>query len=49
QACEQSNAWIGDFQSSVNKMNVQNFNWTMYSLLFIHIQQIIKKITEEKK
>ncbi|TFK38885.1 hypothetical protein BDQ12DRAFT_698321 [Crucibulum laeve] len=36
QACEQLNAWIGGFQSSVNKMNVENFNWTMHSLLFIH-------------
>ncbi|TFK38982.1 hypothetical protein BDQ12DRAFT_698368 [Crucibulum laeve] len=47
QACEQLNAWIGGFQSSVNKMNVENFNWTMHSLLFIHTQQIIKK--QQKK
>ncbi|TFK31046.1 hypothetical protein BDQ12DRAFT_701665 [Crucibulum laeve] len=46
-ACEQLNAWIGGFQSSVNKMNVENFNWTMHSLLFIHTQQIIKK--QQKK
>ncbi|TFK31249.1 hypothetical protein BDQ12DRAFT_619204, partial [Crucibulum laeve] len=47
QACEQLKAWIEGFQSSVNKMNVENFNWTMLSLLFIHIQQIIKK--QQKK
>ncbi|TFK31084.1 hypothetical protein BDQ12DRAFT_701659 [Crucibulum laeve] len=47
QACEQLNAWIGGFQSSVNKMNVENFNWTMHSLLFIHTQHIIKK--QQKK
>ncbi|TFK32969.1 hypothetical protein BDQ12DRAFT_700970 [Crucibulum laeve] len=48
-ACEQLNAWIGGFQSSVNKMNVENFNWTMHSLLFIHTQKIIKKQQEKKR
>ncbi|TFK31439.1 hypothetical protein BDQ12DRAFT_618892, partial [Crucibulum laeve] len=41
--------FVASFQSSVSKMNIENFNWTMHLLLFIHTQQIIKKTTEEKK
>jgi hypothetical protein len=43
QACEQLNAWIGGFQSILNKMTVNNFNWTLHALLFLHTQKIIEK------
>jgi len=43
QACEQLNAWLGGFQSVLNKMTVNNFNWTMHALLFLHTQKIINQ------
>ncbi|KAF8987661.1 hypothetical protein BDQ17DRAFT_1393505 [Cyathus striatus] len=43
QACEQLNAWIGGFQTMLNRMTLSNFNWTMHTLLFLHIQRVIKK------
>ncbi|KAF8998997.1 hypothetical protein BDQ17DRAFT_1501845, partial [Cyathus striatus] len=43
QACEQLNAWLGGFQSILNRMTVDNFNWTLHALLFIHTQRVIQK------
>ncbi|KAF8987411.1 hypothetical protein BDQ17DRAFT_1393532 [Cyathus striatus] len=43
QACEQLNAWIGGFQTMLNRMTLSNFNWTMHTLLFLHTQRVIKK------
>ncbi|KAF8983847.1 hypothetical protein BDQ17DRAFT_1393908 [Cyathus striatus] len=45
-ACEQLNAWLGGFQSILNRMTVVNFNWTIHALLFIHTQKVIKKQLE---
>ncbi|KAF8992897.1 hypothetical protein BDQ17DRAFT_1392755 [Cyathus striatus] len=42
-ACEQLNAWLGGFQSILNRMIVDNFNWTLHALLFIHTQRVIQK------
>lgn len=33
QACEQLNAWIGGFQSILNHMTIDNFNWYLHSPL----------------
>ncbi|KAF8982923.1 hypothetical protein BDQ17DRAFT_1394010 [Cyathus striatus] len=43
QACEQLNAWLGGFQSILNRMTVDNFNWTLHAMLFIHTQRVIQK------
>jgi hypothetical protein len=43
EACEQLNAWIGGFQLILNKMTVNNCNWTLHALLFLHTQKIIEK------
>ncbi|KAF8993140.1 hypothetical protein BDQ17DRAFT_1392708 [Cyathus striatus] len=43
QACEQLNAWLGGFQSILNRMAVDNFNWTLHAMLFIHTQRVIQK------
>ncbi|KAF8986160.1 hypothetical protein BDQ17DRAFT_1259787, partial [Cyathus striatus] len=42
-ACEQINAWLGGFQSILNRMTVNNFNWTLHAMLFIHTQRVIQK------
>ncbi|KAF8979162.1 hypothetical protein BDQ17DRAFT_1394594 [Cyathus striatus] len=42
QACEQLNAWLGGYQSILNRMTVANFNWTIHALLFIHTQKVIQ-------
>ncbi|KAF8990839.1 hypothetical protein BDQ17DRAFT_1393067 [Cyathus striatus] len=39
QACEQLNAWIGGFQTMLNRIILSNFNWTMHTLLFLHTQR----------
>ncbi|KAF8999973.1 hypothetical protein BDQ17DRAFT_1391396 [Cyathus striatus] len=43
QACEQLNAWLGGFQSILNRMTVDNFNWTTHAMLFIHTQHVLMK------
>ncbi|KAF8985765.1 hypothetical protein BDQ17DRAFT_1393727 [Cyathus striatus] len=43
QACEQLNAWLGGFQSILNRMTVDNFNWTTHAMLFIHTQCVLMK------
>ena len=48
QACEQLNAWLGGFQSILNKMTVNNFNWTLHALLFLHTQKVINKQNARK-
>jgi hypothetical protein len=49
QACEQLNAWIGGFQTVLNRMTVDNFNWFLHSMLFIHTQRVIKKQREKER
>ncbi|KAJ8456372.1 hypothetical protein ONZ45_g18746 [Pleurotus djamor] len=44
QACEQLNAWLGGFQSILNRMSVSNFDWTIHVMLFMHSQRTIAKI-----
>jgi hypothetical protein len=49
QACEQLNAWIGGYQSVLNRMSPNNFNWFLHSLLFLHTEQVIKAQREKEK
>ncbi|KAF8989003.1 hypothetical protein BDQ17DRAFT_1393356 [Cyathus striatus] len=42
QACEQLNAWLGGFQGILNRMSVDNFNWTTHALLYIHTQRVVQ-------
>ncbi|KAF9496952.1 hypothetical protein BDN71DRAFT_1482021 [Pleurotus eryngii] len=48
QACEQLNAWLGGFQTVLNRMTVSNFDFTMHVLLFLHTQCVIAR-QEEKR
>jgi hypothetical protein len=43
QVCEQLNAWIGGFQSILNRMTPNDFKWYLHALLFIHTQRVIKR------
>ena len=43
------NAWLGGFQSVLNRMTVDNFNWFLHSMLFIHTQRVIKRQKEKEK
>ena len=55
QACEQLNAWIGGFQSILNRMTIGNFDWFLHTMLFLHTERVIgkqgerQKITEEEE
>ena len=49
QACEQLNAWLGGFQTVANRMTVDNFNWFLHCLLFIHTKRVINKQREKAK
>ncbi|KAJ8487572.1 hypothetical protein ONZ45_g14287 [Pleurotus djamor] len=49
EACEQLNAWLGGFQSTLNRMTVTNFDWTIHVMLFLHSQRIMSKIEQRKK
>ena len=41
------NAWVGGFQSVLNQMTVDNFNWFLHCLLFLHTQRVIRKQKEK--
>jgi hypothetical protein len=43
QACKQLNAWLGGFQTMLNRMTVYNFKWFLHAMLFIHTQRVIKR------
>ncbi|KAF9496940.1 hypothetical protein BDN71DRAFT_1505388 [Pleurotus eryngii] len=49
QACEQLNAWIGGFQTVLNWMTVNNFDFTMHVLLFLHTEHVIAKQEEGQR
>ncbi|KDQ25339.1 hypothetical protein PLEOSDRAFT_1046294 [Pleurotus ostreatus PC15] len=49
QACEQLNAWLGGFQTVLNKMSVSNFDFTIHALLFLHTQWVIAKQQKKKQ
>ena len=49
QACEQLNAWVGGFQPVLNQMTVDNFNWFLHYLLFLHTQRVIRKQKEKAR
>jgi hypothetical protein len=49
QAYEQLNSWIGRFQSILNQMIPNNFEWYLHALLFIHTQRAIKRQMDKVK
>ncbi|KAJ8495216.1 hypothetical protein ONZ45_g12949 [Pleurotus djamor] len=49
EACEQLNAWLGGFQSTLNRMTVSNFDWTIHVMLFLHSQRIMSRIEQREE
>ncbi|KAF8232711.1 hypothetical protein L208DRAFT_1017559, partial [Tricholoma matsutake] len=44
QACEQLNAWLVSFASSILKwMTVGNFNWSFHAMLFCHTTFVLER------
>lgn len=43
QACEQLNAWLGGFESVMNRMKCGNFDWFMHAMLNFHTVQVLKR------
>jgi hypothetical protein len=43
QACEQLNAWLGGFESILQRMTPANFDWFMHTMLVYHTQHVIKR------
>ena len=41
QACEQLNAWLGGYESILNRMTAGNFDWFIHVMLFIHTTHVI--------
>jgi len=41
--------WLGGFQPILNQITVDNFNWFLHYLLFLHTQRVIKKQREKAK
>ena len=48
QASEQLNAWIGGFDSIVNRMTVGNFDWFIHVMFFLHTLIVIEKQVEKR-
>lgn len=49
--CEQLNAWIGGFQSILNRMTPGNFNWFLHAMLFYHTKYVLhrQKLKQHKE
>ena len=43
QACEQLNAYLGEFEAILKRMSTGNFNWFIHTMLFIHTERVIEK------
>jgi hypothetical protein len=45
------NAWVGGFQTILERMGVGNFKWFLHTILFVHTEQMIErqKVKERKK
>jgi hypothetical protein len=43
QTCEQLNAWLGRFQSILNRMTAGNFDWFLHTMLCLHTQRILER------
>jgi hypothetical protein len=43
QVCEQLNAWLGGFETILQRMTIGNFNWFLHSMLFYHTQIVIAR------
>lgn len=43
QASEQLNSWLASFNSILKRMTIDNFNWFLHTMLFLHSQNVIKK------
>ena len=43
QACEQLNAWLGGYESLLQRMTIDNFNWFIHTMLIYHTQSILHK------
>jgi hypothetical protein len=37
------NAWVGGFQTILERMGVGNFNWFWHTMLFVHTEWIIER------
>ena len=51
QACEQLNAWLAGYQTIMNRMSFETFQWFLHVLLFLHARTVEGRILckEEKK
>ena len=43
QACQQLNAWLGEFEQILKRMTSGNFNWFLHTILVHHTSQIMER------
>ena len=43
------NAWVGGFQTILKHMSVDNFNWFLHIILFLHTKKVIERQEEKKR
>ncbi|KAH6918847.1 hypothetical protein BKA70DRAFT_1416842 [Coprinopsis sp. MPI-PUGE-AT-0042] len=47
QACEQLNAWLASYDSILKRMTLNNFNWFLHAILFLHAKKVL--VRQEQK
>ncbi|KAH6873784.1 hypothetical protein BKA70DRAFT_1240949 [Coprinopsis sp. MPI-PUGE-AT-0042] len=47
QACEQLNAWLASYDSILKRMTLNNFNWFLHAILFLHAKKVL--VRQERK
>ncbi|KAH6896217.1 hypothetical protein BKA70DRAFT_1231707 [Coprinopsis sp. MPI-PUGE-AT-0042] len=47
QACEQLNAWLASYDPILKRMTLNNFNWFLHAILFLHAKKIL--VQQERK
>jgi len=43
------NGWIGGFESILERMTIDNFNWFLHVMLFYHTRNVLDKIKEREE
>ncbi|KAH6915456.1 hypothetical protein BKA70DRAFT_1024829, partial [Coprinopsis sp. MPI-PUGE-AT-0042] len=46
-ACEQLNAWLASYDSILKRMTLNNFNWFLHAILFLHAKKVL--VCQEQK
>jgi len=48
QVCEQLNAWLAGYQSTLKRMTSKTFNWFIHTMLVYHVKYVLTKLKDDE-